>query len=348
MVIDAHKRAGGRVAAVFPIHAPRAILRAFGVLPVECWGPPVPDTSSGDAHLQSWTCSIVRCGLSALLDGRLDVADILVVPHACDALQGLGSLLLDLLPPRQPVIPFYLPRCGGDAAFLAEELRAVAARLAEITGLRPTDADLRDAVLREETADAALARLLDARPRIPLSNVAFQAVVRSREYVPSEMFPTLVEAALALPDPPPTGIPVLLSGLVPEPAGLLTALDEAGALVVADDLASSGRRRLPAGGSTDPYLRAAESILDAPPCSTRGSDMAERVHSVVDLARRAGVRAAILAPVKFCEPELYYVPVLRKGLEDAGIRTLVLEVEIHVPLPHQAITRIQALLESVG
>ena len=62
-VIDGHRNEGGRIAAVFPIHYPRALFRATGVLPVEVWGPPGLDSSLGDAHLQAYTCAIVRNGL---------------------------------------------------------------------------------------------------------------------------------------------------------------------------------------------------------------------------------------------------------------------------------------------
>ncbi len=62
--IRAHKARGGRVAAVLPIHYPRALLRAFDILPVEVWGPPPVDATRGSAHLQPYVCSIVRNALA--------------------------------------------------------------------------------------------------------------------------------------------------------------------------------------------------------------------------------------------------------------------------------------------
>ncbi len=47
-VIASHREAGGKVAAVLPVHNPRALLRAFNLLPVEVWGPPGMDTTAGD------------------------------------------------------------------------------------------------------------------------------------------------------------------------------------------------------------------------------------------------------------------------------------------------------------
>ena len=77
----------GRVAAVLPVHNPRALLRAHGFLPVEIWGPPGHALASGDVHLQAYTCSVVRHALAFISDGGLQGrADCVVVPHACDSL----------------------------------------------------------------------------------------------------------------------------------------------------------------------------------------------------------------------------------------------------------------------
>ena len=84
--IQAYKDRGGQIAAVLPIHPPRALLRAFDTLPVEVWGPPAVDASYGGAHLQPYVCSIVRNALSFLLAGGLEVVDYILVPHACDSI----------------------------------------------------------------------------------------------------------------------------------------------------------------------------------------------------------------------------------------------------------------------
>jgi len=52
-VIREYRQRGGSVGAVFPIHYPRELLRAFDILHVEVWGPPRVSASQGAAHLQS-------------------------------------------------------------------------------------------------------------------------------------------------------------------------------------------------------------------------------------------------------------------------------------------------------
>lgn len=349
-VIAAHKATGGRVAAVYPYHYPRALLRAFDILPVEVWGPPGRDPSPADAHVQPYVCTVIRCGLSLLLSGGLERADLIMVPHGCDSLQGMGSLLLDLLPPPQPVLTLYLPR--GNSAhgprFLAEELAALRLQLADITGKSPDDSALMSAILREEQADARFCQLLDDRPQLDLSEGAFYRLLRSREYLPAERFSAAADAALAGRDPArKAGVPIALSGIMAEPIAVLDAIDQAGGTVVADDLAGTGRRRYLPGSGDDPLLRLAGTLLGAPPCSTRSDAVSARVDHLLGLVRGRGAKAVIFYTVKFCEPELFYQPLLRKALDAAGIPSVTIEVDLAEQLPHQAITRVEALLETV-
>lgn len=361
--IAAQVASGGRIAAVLPLHAPRALLRAFGLLPVEVWGPPGIDTSPGDARLQAYTCSIVRSGMAFLLRGGLDVADVVVIPHTCDSLQGLASVLLDFhagqgsapggAPGRQPqgLAPLYLPRDPGPsgAAFLASEIRALWRRLAERYGGGPSDSEIHAAIDREEAADAVLRDLLDSRLRLPWSDRDFYRLVRGREYLPAERFAAAGrEALLARTDADLPGRRILLSGMVAEPSTLFDALRCAGAVVAADDLAGSGRRLYPATQAHDPAERMARALLGAAPCPTRGSPVGQRADHLAALASRSGCRAVLFWTVRCCEPELFYLPQVGRELQARGMATVTIEHEITQPMSESALTRIQALVEMAG
>jgi benzoyl-CoA reductase/2-hydroxyglutaryl-CoA dehydratase subunit BcrC/BadD/HgdB len=369
-IIRAQQDRGGLVAAVLPIHYSRALLRAFDVLPVEVWGPPNVDASYGAAHLQPYVCSLVRNALSFLRTGGLDVVDVIVVPHACDSLQGLGSILIDFVRPRQPVIPLYLPRGmrESDIQFLAEEFRSVYRQLEDITHRSPSNADLMASIEREEAADALLAQLHQRRPQLALTQTEFYRLVRAREYLPAETCSELARAVLdgrptdSQPDDsssgdaaptrnPPLkgeGIPILLSGIVPEPMSLFESIAEMGGVIVADDLACCGRRLYPPGKSKDAFLRMAEGLLGGPPDPMRGSPIQERLDHLLRLTQASGARGVIFYDIKFCEPELYDLPDVRRGLQDAGIPSVTIEVDLNDPLSHQALTRIEAFLEMIA
>jgi benzoyl-CoA reductase/2-hydroxyglutaryl-CoA dehydratase subunit BcrC/BadD/HgdB len=350
-VIQRHQDRGGQIAAVFPIHYPRALLRAFDILPVEVWGPPGVDTSRADAHLQAYVCTIVKNGLSFLLSGGLDVCDYIVVPHGCDSLQGLGSILLDFIRPKQAVLPVYLPRQNRDASidFLTDEFKSIEGRLRRKTGKKPSVTDLIKAVHREEAADQVLADLFNRRRRLPLSNLEFYRLVRAREYLPAEVFAEIGHQALEQGgQPDEQGVGVVLSGLVPEPMEILEVISRAGAVVVADDFASSGRRLYTAGKGQEPHRRMANGILTAAPDSTRGSSIEDRVRHLKKLCEGSGARGVIFYDIKFCEPEQFYLPQIREALEQAGIRSVVMEGDLDGKLGQQLVTRIEAFLETLG
>ena len=343
----------GQIAAVLPIHAPRALLRAFGYLPVEVWGPPRVDPSYGSAHLQAYVCSIARNALAFLESGGLDVASLVLVPHACDSLQGLGSLLIDFVKPKQPVFTFYMPRGrrDSDRDFLSAELRMFYEALATLTGRAPSDQELLECIDREEKADARLAALHHRRCELPLSQLELYRLIRSREYLPAEDFTQIADHTLRLAEPglPKPGIPVILSGIVPEPMELFAALDELGAYIAADDLACCGRRLYPPGEGDDPFQRMAGSLLGAAPDPMNGSPLATRLDHLLNLARSNQAKGVIFYDLKFCEPELFDLPTLRVRLQGAGLRSLTLEVDLSGDrLPQQTLTRLEAFVESLS
>jgi len=154
--------------------------------------------------------------------------------------------------------------------------------------------------------------------------------------------------ALAVEHQPPREIPIIVSGIVPEPMALLDAIESAGGVVVADDLACCGRRLYPPGRSEEPYRRMAESLLGGPPDSTRGSGVGERAEHLLALAGRTGARAVLFWGVKLCEPELFYLPQLQAALEAAGLLSLAVEVDLGDRLAAGTVTRVEALLEMLA
>ena len=347
-ICNKFREGGGRVAAVMPIHYPRELFRAFGVLPIEVWGPPGMDISHSAAHLQPYVCSMVHNMLAFLKTGGLDCADFIIVPHACDSLQGLGSLLVDFVRPPQPVFPLYMPRGRRpeDVEFFAQEFRKLYDWLSNLTGRRPSDGQLMESILMEERADKALARLYDLRTEVSLSVRDFYRVVRTRQYFPAEEFVSFVERVIdEYSGNPPDGVPVIMSGIVPEPMEVLDEIQNLGGIVVGDDFACCGRRVYPAGSGEDPFIRMAWRIVHGPPDVTRGDLIEERFEHLMDKVKKTGAAGMIFYTVKFCEPELFDLPDMRRRLKEAGIPSVHVEVDINDPLSHQTITRIGAFLE---
>jgi benzoyl-CoA reductase/2-hydroxyglutaryl-CoA dehydratase subunit BcrC/BadD/HgdB len=348
-VIERVRGQGKRILAVLPIHYPRALLRAHGFHPIELWGPPQAPMAQGARHFQAYTCDIVVKATSFLLSGGADAAEGLLIPHTCDAMQGMAAVLGDFVHPRQRVLTLYHPRerREADRLFYVDELARLGRELEEMSGLHPSEADWAEALGTESAATTALADLYRDRMALSLSDREFYTLVRSREFLPSEDFIRIAGAVSRHAPRCADGVPILLSGIVPEPMSLFDAIHDAGASVVADDLACGYRRvyDMPERGSA--LERLAAAILDGPADPTRGTPLAERADELIARMKASGARGMLVYGVKFCEPELFDLPRLRHHLGEAGFPMTHIEHELVPTLAQQAVTRIEAFVETL-
>jgi len=350
----ARQRALGRkIVGVFPGRYPREIFWALDLLPVEIWDPPLEMERTG-AHLQPTICSVVRLGLELVVQGRCDELAGFLFPHTCDSLQNLASVIHDLLGSGKPCFFFYPPKAPfGEAArsFYRTELEALIRTLEEHFGtLKPER--LEESVSRGKDLYRLLASLYTERAGAGLdaSNAGFYRAVRVVEYLhPDESVP-LLEKFLEETRAPgeAAGPPVVLSGVLPNPASLLDALDDLGVRVGDDDLLACGRR-LPGAPdpAADPLEALTQGFFRSPACSTLNAPLRQRMDELLHRVRRCRARGVIFVGVKFCEPELFALPRLRKALKEQGIPSLVLELEVNQAVSGQIRTRLEAFVELI-
>ena len=91
----------------------------------------------------------------------------------------------------------------------------------------------------------------------------------------------------------------------------------------------------------------AERILNAPPDPTRGNPISERCDYLQQLVKNTDAKGVVFYDIKFCEPELFDLPDLRRALQEASIPSIAIEVDINDRLSHQVITRLESFLEMI-
>jgi benzoyl-CoA reductase/2-hydroxyglutaryl-CoA dehydratase subunit BcrC/BadD/HgdB len=349
-VVAQRERHGRRALAVLPVHYPKELLTALDVLAVELWGPPGPPRGDAAGRIQAYVCPVVRNALAFLASGGADAVDGVLFPHTCDSLQQLATLATDLGGWSKAAFTFQHPKDPSRAsarACLEAELRSLARELEVFTG-RPLDpARLEAAVRLHEQIDALRAALLDAGPRLALSDAALYALLRRGEWLwPEDHLAELRAAQGAIQGPAArAGVPLLVTGYVPEPPGLLDLLARAGAYVAADDYAAVGRRVVRAATAGDAWARLLARQVAAPPCPTRSAHQPARMRHLAGLLERSGARGVIVHGVRSCEPELFDVPAIRATFAARGVPVLVLETELERELSAQATTRVEAFVE---
>lgn len=343
--LDRARGEGLSILAALPYHYPRALVRAHGFHPMEVWAPATTSPDSGAMHFQAYACSIVTRGAAFLIEGGFDAVDAVLVPHGCDALQGLGSVLRDFVTDRPPVLTLYAPRTRRpvDLDYLVAEYQRLGTSLVEAGGRTPDTQAWIDAFAVEDAADEAMRDLYANRDNLPLSDYEFYSAVRSREYLLAEDFAELVAGLPEGPAPRP-GVPIVLSGIAADPPALLNVVSDAGAHIVADDLSTGTRRMLPEVTDADPWLRLARSYLASPVDPTRADPIADRVQRLRELVHQSGARGVLAIAPTFCEPEQFYLPALRKGLD---VPLLYLEHESGTQVDGQLVGRIEAFVETL-
>lgn len=347
---------GRRAVAVLPIHYPKELLTALDLLAVEVWGPPGSPRGGDAGRIQTYVCAVVRNALAFLASGGAEAADAVLFPHTCDSIQQLATLATDFGGWRKPAFTFLhpkgLPRASA-RRFLEGELRALAGRLETLAGRKLEPERLAWAIRLHRQIDAERAALLDGRTGLAQGDPELYGLLRRGEWLwPEEHLAELRAARAAWQvGPARAGVPVLVTGYVPEPAATLELLNGAGAYVAADDYAAVGRRvvRQPDDSrASDPWDLLLDRYWAAPPCPTRSSDQGARMAYLSSLFERSGARGVVVHVLKFCEPELFDVPAIRQTFAARGVPLLYLEGELEAQASGQATTRIEAFAEMLA
>ncbi len=354
-VLDAHRKQGLPALAVLPIHYPRELLESLDILGIELWGPPGPLPDGPSERIQTYVCSLVRNAMAFIDGGGIAGLDGLLFPNTCDSMMGLASLVPDLAGYRGSVFHLHLPRLADPdaaAAFLGPELARLRRELSERFD-RPEDDDrLSQALEIRRRIEAAHRDLRRHRRELPQGERELMGLLREDGWRPAADHLADLEAAMARrgEGTKREGPGVLVSGIVPEPMSILDVLEEAGAVVVADDYASTGRRLSQLDPALDgpPMELAARRLAARPPCSTTGVHMRPRADHLVRLARDAGAAGVVVHVVRFCEPELFDVPALKDRMEEEGIPLLVIDTEVERELPGPVRTRLEAFVEMIS
>lgn len=145
------------------------------------------------------------------------------------------------------------------------------------------------------------------------------------------------------------GVPVFLFGNVMPDSEAFSLIESCSAVIVDDDFCT-GSRMFPfmeITDSDDIFYSFAKALLAKPPCA-RTFDPKNPVQIAEDIlqhARSVGALGVIGHTVKFCDPYLERLPVIRNTLKNAGMPLLMLEGDCTLRSIGQQKTRIEAFIE---
>jgi benzoyl-CoA reductase/2-hydroxyglutaryl-CoA dehydratase subunit BcrC/BadD/HgdB len=283
-----------------------------------------------------------------------DLAGIVFI-NSCDAMRRVCDAWRHVRPDEN-IILLDLPAICDDAAvaFFAKELGRLMEALSEWSGRTISNSDIEASIEQYNNLCDLFAQLREQLRQGKLSggSPAMQTLYNTAMMTPFEKSLTRLQQALAEPEsmaPESDAIPVFLFGNVLADPEAFALFESCGARIIEDDLCTGSRLFTPleVNGNKDQFLQISRSLLTRPPCA-RTFDPAKPLKMAADIlarARASGARGVIGQTIKFCDPYLDRLPMVRETLRQAGIPLLLLEGDCNLRSIEQQRTRIEAFIE---
>ena len=340
--------AGEKVVLCAPVYTPEEIIHAMGLVPFGAWGGDLALNKSKE-YFPAFICAVMQSILELGIAGVYRGAGAIVIPSLCDSLKCLGQNWKYAVP-SIPFIPMTYPQNRrGDVgkAFARAGYERVIADLEKATGAKFDAAALSDSIRVYNAHNAAMRRidaLIAAHPEVTASQRS--DVFRSAWFMRKEEHTALVNAlaeALEAQAPGEAGVPVMTSGILCDSPSLLQIFADFGFRVVADDVASESRQyRTDAPEDGDALDALAEKFARMDNCSVLYDVEKKRAGLIVDTAKARGAKGVVLVLTKFCDPEEFDYPIIKKACAAADLPLTLIEVDRQMVNYEQARTLLEA------
>ncbi len=350
--LDVINSSGKPVVGWFCSYTPLEILMAAGLHPLRIIPEPGRAMTRADTYIDRNFCPYVRTCLGEALDGSYEFLDGLVVVNSCDPMRRLydawryyvGGDFVYLLD---------LPRIDSDAAvaYYRERLQEFRGELEKHYKVTVSDQAITGAMAERNRIRSSLRELyrVNNRRGTPLAAAEVQAVVRASTVLPVDIIGGMLErltgevggSEIEYSDGPR----LLITGSVLDNPKIIELIEQYGARVVGDDLCTGTRQFWDvAEVESDSLTALSRHYLGRTPCPRmrKAGRRFEHIFRMIDEFRVDGI---IFYSLKFCDPFLFDIPVLKEQLDEKGIPNLVLEGDYSPGTLGRVKTRIEAFVE---
>ncbi|MCP3954003.1 MAG: 2-hydroxyacyl-CoA dehydratase [Desulfobacterales bacterium] len=345
---------GGEVIGTFCSYAPEEIILASGCLGYRIFGTDLA-ISRADAHMQAYSCSLVRGALEEVLAGGLDFLDGTVFPHTCDSIQRLSdiwrmnvtdSFHLDLVMPV---------KLNTDSArdYMTAVLQKFKQELEAKLEKEISDTDMAAAIQTGNRIRAVMQKIYATRMEFPmiLKGSDIHAMVKAGMVMDRNEFLKLAENLAAQLKQEGAGAAfagkrIVLSGGLCNMPDIYAAIESAGGAIVADDLCTGSRFfEGIIESKPDPLEAIADRYIGRNVCPAKHAGMRNRGENLVRTVKESGADGVIFLYLKFCDPHGFDYPYLKEMLAEQKIPCLLYEMEEQDSAGGQFQTRCEAFME---
>lgn len=336
-------------------YTPEEIVHASGMLPVGIWGANI-EISAAKKYLPAFYCGILQTSLELGIKGAFDDLSGVIIPSHCDSLRAIGQNWKVAVPQVEYISLVHPVNRKTEAGkkFLVSEYEAIKTKLERISGKTITDEAMNNSIDVYNKYRGIMRKFTKVASDYPdvITPAVRHAIIKSGYFMEKSQFTSLVEELIKeLTTNSPKkwdGLKMVVSGIMMDSPELLQLLEENNIAIVADDLAQETRQfrsDVPAGET--PLRRLADywSIMEG--CSLIFDPEKKRGEMIIESVKDTNADGVIVCMTKFCDPEEFDYPIIKKQLEEAKIPHVYIETDQQMKDDEQAKTRIQAFKEMV-
>jgi bcr-type benzoyl-CoA reductase subunit C len=336
-------------------YVPEELIHAAGALPFRLMSTPIK-MAHMQAHLQTNCCHLVKSSLESLLQGELDFLKGIIFSHTCDTMQGLADIWA--LQRRIPLqFNLMMPsRLDSELSctYLRSEIERFKNFLESDVG-KITPQSLKASIQLFNRIREKIMEIYARRPKWykEISGSNFARIIRAGYLIDRRRYLELLDEFLnVLPEKPEGSknlVPVYLAGNMTHDDSYFSLIEEAGAVIVQDDLCSGTRfLRLMVPEDADPMEGLTNRYFTSFLCPTKHKGAYAHGETLLKEVEKSGAKGVIFLLYKYCETHFFDYPDLKQALESKGIPTLLLEVEDPSYSIGQLKIRIQAFIEMLS
>ncbi|NTW72615.1 MAG: 2-hydroxyacyl-CoA dehydratase [Eubacteriaceae bacterium] len=346
---------GRKVVACVPVYTPEELIHSMNLVPFGAWGAEI-EVREAKKYFPAFICSILQTTLEMGITGKYDGISAIVIPSLCDSLKCLGENWKYGVP-NIPFIPMTYPQNrnndNGRAFTKAGYLRVID-DLEKITGKKFSEAELAKSNKVYNLHNQAMRRLSDVLVEYPwISASQRNDIFKSAYYMTKEEHTTLVnqlmDLLLEMPKETSNMKKIITTGIIADSRDLLTIIGENDMQIVGDDIAHESRQyRTDVNESKDALEGLADKFSRMDNCSVLYDVDKKRGDYIAEMAKRTGADGVVVVMTKFCDPEEFDYPIMKKKFDAAGIPSVLIEVDMQMNNYEQARTALQTFKDMLN
>lgn len=335
-------------------YIPEELIYAAGALPFRIFGTN-QDIHLADANLQSYCCSLVRGILEEALSNRLDFLDGVIFPHTCDSIQRLSDIWR-INVKQKFHIDFVLPvklNTASARQYMFDILEKLKKDLERVLNVKITDAMLADAVKTYNQIRTLMRRLYALRVHRPaiISGRDFHSIIKAAMMMDRKVFLKTLEKIVTQLESSDRKVisgdkRLVLAGSVCSHPEIYDIIEQAGGIVVGDDLCTGSRYFEGVMDEKIPPMEAiAKRYLDRPVCPAKHNGLTNRGENIIRIVKESKADGVVFMLLKFCDPHAFDYPDIKAMLDRENIPCMMLDMEERLPAEGQLQTRFETFIQ---